>query len=236
MAVSIDLELAKRGQKESREGIVQQLRLHIQLAKDYEKELAEFGWTTEHTAKLEALLAKLESQVAIQAEAKDQSRHATLDQNAAFSEAKAFKRKLDLAVRRLFRKEKDPGVTIEAFEAGGVIGDSVVRLSSYLLKARPAVEKVKAKLLMGLADPLAELDRVKSALEGADTVQERKLQDLPEDTQQVYEAKGAALVEMADLLDTGRTAFDGNAVVKAKFNKDLIIAARKERKKAPPPA
>jgi hypothetical protein len=53
---------------------------------------------------------------------------------------------------------------------------------------------------------------------------------LPVATQQVYEAKGRVLEQIEDLNRAGRTAFDGNAAMMAKFNKDVLNRARKARK------
>lgn len=233
-----DMEAVKRGRKEPRLGIVSQAGVSIQLAKDKAAELAPFGWRPEDTAELERLHTLLKSELAEQAEAKDGSRLATADQNAAFSKAKALKRNLDRAVQSLFRRETGLPVTRDAFEAGGRIGESVPRMVGYLLKVLPAVEKVSGHLAkrMGGIDPVAAIKSVQAVLESADVTQERALADLPSDTLEVYEAKGKALTLLADLIGAGRSAFDGDAIEAAKFNKDLIVRARKERAQKQPTA
>lgn len=226
-----DMELAKKGQQEPRLGIVQQLGVLIALATHHETALEPWGWTPEDTAELQRIKALLESELAEQAEAKDGSKVATRTQNAALSEAKQLKRRLDRAVNSVFRREKDLPVTREAFEAGGTIKSSVPKMVGWLVKVRPSVEALSTRLAkrLGGMDPVATLDAAKAKLETADVVQERSLQDLPGETLAVYEAKGRALLLIAELNDAGRNAFDDDANEAAKFNKDIIVRARKAR-------
>lgn len=86
---------------------------------------------------------------------------------------------------------------------------------------------------MGLADAVAELDAIKADLDAAQTAQERGLDELPEATALIYEKKGRLLGLIEDLNAAGRTVHEGNALLGARYNKDLLLAARRTRSKKP---
>jgi len=229
--MAVDMALAKKGQKEPRLGIAEQLAVLIALATRFAVKLAEYDWPAEKTQELTAVKAKLESKMAEQAEAKDGKRSAGAAQAGALSKAKALKRNLDRAVRRVFRAEKNLPVNPEAFEVGRRVGDSVPVLLGWFVKVAPAVTALAPKLLkkMGGVEPVAALEAMRAELEKADVKQETSLSALPAETLEVYEAKGRALELIADLIDTAHSAFDDDAAVAAQFNKDIVVRARKAR-------
>ena len=229
--MAIDVALAKKGEKEPRLGIIEQIGVSVALARLHAARLAPYGWTPADTDALEAVGTQLKSGLAGQAEGKDGSRSALAAQNTALSQGKELKRKLDRAVRSVFRRKENGTVTAEAFEAGGTIGDSVPKLVGYFVKVEPAVAALAPALQkrLGGLDPVKAVQEARAALEGANVSQERAYQDLPADTLAIYEAKGRALTLLADLIDAGQNAFDGDATESAKFNKDLIVRARKQR-------
>ena len=103
---------------------------------------------------------------------------------------------------------------------------------AYLTTVEPQVKKIADKLAvpMGVEDPVAAVHKARHQLTSLDTEQEVKLADLPLDTLEVYERKGEAMQEISDLIDIAHNAFEENAVEAAKFNKDAIVKARKQRK------
>lgn len=226
-----DLALVAKGRSEPRLGLVQQLAVSLALARQHAAALAPWGWTPAETAELARAHDRLSSELAEQAESKDAKKRAFEAQAAAMAEAKALKRKLDRAVRSVFRTEQDLPVTPDAFHAGGTIDRSVPKMVAWLTTSRPAVVALAAHLAkrFGGADPVAALDEARTALTAADTRQEREVQDLPRDTLEVYEAKGRAMLLITQLNDAGRNAFDEDAHEAAKFNKDLVLRARKSR-------
>jgi hypothetical protein len=54
---------------------------------------------------------------------------------------------------------------------------------------------------------------------------------LPADTEKLYETKGRVLEWIEDVNRAGKSAFDGDAARVAVWNKDVLMRARKERKK-----
>jgi hypothetical protein len=79
------------------------------------------------------------------------------------------------------------------------------------------------------------LATAKQKLDTADTAQELTLANLPEETLKIYEAKGRVLEAIEDLNRLAKNAFAGQAEIIGKFNKDLLLRARKERKKVEDP-
>lgn len=77
---------------------------------------------------------------------------------------------------------------------------------------------------------------VDAGLASADATQELSLSALPADTLAVCERKGRVLRAIEDLNRAGKMAFDGDAVQIARFNKDILLRARKARAQAEVPA
>ena len=71
--------------------------------------------------------------------------------------------------------------------------------------------------------------KARIALEQADTTQENEWAQVPESTQRIYEAKGRLLEAIVELNRIGQIAFDGDAVTRARFNKDILLRGRKQK-------
>lgn len=235
--MAIRMDLVKKGRRERRAYLLQQLRKLVDLAKEEGVAGAletRANWTPEETAEGEEIHAALDTQVAAQAVAKDESKAGTLTQAEAFSEGKKLKRRLDRNVRRLFRKGGALPVTQDAFEVGHAIGDSVPKLSAYFGRVLGQLEKVNEPLgKLMKADPVALVREAKTNLDQADSAQERARENVPQETLQVYELMGRAMVFIADLIDAGHEAFDGEAEMAARFNKDILLRGRTSKKEAP---
>lgn len=226
--MAIDTRLAMKGGREPTRGLAQQGRVSVGLARAHEADLVLFGWPKADTDALEANVAALEVRAAQRKDERSGARGATSTERAALDAAKVFKRRLAGALPRATRQTKT-GVTQADFVAGATIGRSTSKMSDWLSKVRPAVARLDAELapFFGGKVASAELDAVKAALDGADTTQELAVAALPEQTQQVYELQGRVLEAIEDLNRAGRTAFEGQAEVAAKFNKDILLRARK---------
>jgi hypothetical protein len=229
----MDLQLAKKGKNEPRAGIVAQGTVHVGLGEQHADELAAAGWPVAHTALLKQQVAKLEEDGAGRAEAQDASRAATDKEHAAVDEAKRVIRRLRNALPIALRSAPE-GVTMQAF-ASGKLYRTTKRIREYLSDIRPSVEKLDAALAPffesaypGL-QPSAVVERARKALEGADQQQEVGLKGLPAKTVALYEVKGRVLQLIEDMNRVARIAFDGDAALLGKFNKDILLRARKKR-------
>jgi hypothetical protein len=236
--MAIDVRLARKGRGEPREGLIQQGKASVQIAKRHAAEIVAHGWPVEDTAQLEAGVSSLETEAAAQAEGQAGASGSTRAEREAIAEVKRFIRRLRNALPRALRDTKVQGVTAEAFHAGRDLGRSTPRLSDYLNRIRPSVVAIDEDLKRFFGGQLAsaELDAAKAALDAADAKQESAIEGLPEATQKVYEAKGRVLEAIEDLNRAGRSAFDGDAEKAAQFNKDILLRARRERKRSTDPA
>lgn len=227
----LDMELVRYGQREPLEGLLQQGRISAALAEAEAAILRGFGWTDADTRELKAGLGELEAQRSRQLDERRNAREATQLERNAMADARAFKRRLDLALRRYFRNTKSPAVLPSEFQLGSL--RTTPAISTYLLTVRVPLLKIASVIggMMGSEDPIAELDKLKAELDEVQVIQERAKDDLPEETAAVNELKGRVLRLINNLNDTGLAAFDGNALMRAKFNKDHLLAARTARPK-----
>lgn len=229
--MAVDMRLAAKGKSEPREALAQQGRAHITLAKQYADALIESGWSAEDTTALEQAVARLEETAGTEADTRVSLSDASDDESTSLSDAKSFIRRLRNALPRALRESQDKGVSAETFEAGDRLGRSAPKLAAYLGKIRPSVEALDPVLARHFNGKKASeaLDNVKSALEKTDSSQDSSLGDLPEPTLRLYETKGRVLEMIEDLNRAGRIAFEGQAETVGKFNKDILLRARRER-------
>lgn len=228
--MTVDMRLATKGGSEPRRGLVQQGNASVELAKKYATELAASGWSAEDTAGLEKNIARLELGAAKQADERGTARGASSAEQRAIDESKTFIRLLRNALPRALREANLPDVTAALFRAGGPLGRSTPKISDYLNRIRPSVaklDKLLAKHFKG-ASASELLDKTKAALDQANATQEVALAGLPQETLQVYEAKGWVLEGIEDLNRAGKSAFDGQAQLAGQFNKDILLRARRE--------
>lgn len=238
--MTLDQRLVNKGKGEPRDGLAQQGKVHVGLAKQYATDLADSGWSATDTVALAANVVSLEQAAGGQAAAYDHAGHTSTGESQAIDAAKAYIRRLRNALPRALRDASAPGLTLESFHVGEVLGRSTPRISKYLAMIRPGVETLDPALKGHFKGQTAsiELDAVKDALDLADTAQELARKNAPGNTLALYEVMGKVLEQIEDLNRAGKSAFDGDAATRGKFNKDILLRARKERSKktaeAPP--
>lgn len=231
--MTLDNRLANKGKDEPRDGLAQQGKVHVGLAKQYATELGDNGWSGEDTDELAANVVKLEQAAGSQAAAYDHAGHSSTAESQAVDSAKAYLRKLRNALPRALRESPSLGVAAASFHAGETLGRSTPKISKHLAAIRPAVATLDAALKPYFKSETAShlLDAVKSALNKADTTQELARKDAPGETRALYAVMGKVVEQIEDLNRAGKSAFDGDAATRAKFNKDILLRARKERVK-----
>ena len=229
-----DPRLVAKGRGEPRAALAEQGRYQVALAKEHEADLAKAGWPAADTAALAANVTTIESAAAAAADARGVARSTTVSEHDAVTEVKTFIRILRHALPRVLREHKDLGVTAAAFHAGATLGRATPKLSAYLATIAPALAKLDEALkpAFGGKSAVAEAARVKKPLDEADAIQETAQAGLPEDSLAVYEMKGRVLEAIEDLNRAGKIAFDGQATLVAKFNKDILLRGRRARKAA----
>lgn len=228
----VDARLVEKGADEPREALAEQGKASVELATKNAEALAKKKWTAAKTDELKSKVALLETEVAEQAEAFVGAVSAKDAKQIAIDNAKKFIREMRLALPECLRETAVKNVTAEAFEAGGPLRRDSKRISAYLTKIRPALVALDDDLkgYFGDVAPSTIVDTLKTELDTASAKRTVVLSELPEATQQIYEAKGRVLELIEDLNRAGKGAFDGDAVKMAQFNKDIVLRARRARK------
>lgn len=241
--MTLDNRLVAKGSREPRAGLAQQGKVHVGLATHHAAPLAAAGWAAADTTSLQANVTTLEGAVGTQAKAYDHADHTSSTESHALDEAKDFIRKLRNALPRSLRETPGTGLTLDSFRVGDTLGRSTPKISKYLAEIRPGVVTLDPALAKHFGGQMAsiELDAVKSALDHADTAQELARANAPGETLALYGVMGQVLEQIEDLNRSAGIAFAKDPATRAKFNKDILLRARKERPKkkaeaAPPPA
>jgi hypothetical protein len=231
---ALDPRLIAKGRSEPRAGLAQQGKVHVGLATHHAPELDGAGWSADDTAALQANVALLEGAVGIQSKAYDHASDTSTTESDAINNAKAFIRRFRNALPRALRESPGAGLTASSFHAGQTLERSTPKIAKYLAEIRPGVVTLDPVLAKHFKGQLAsiELDMLKTALDQADTAQELARKHAPTETLALYEAMGQVLEQIEDLNRAGKIAFDSDPGTRAKFNKDVLQRARKERAKA----
>lgn len=235
--MSTDRRLVVKGRNEPLQGLLEQVRYHIELAEQHSATLAEHNWTAQNTADLASELAALDSDKNRQLDERGQAKEMTRNEGNAISEAKALISKIRNIARMVVRKNPEAGVADEEFHAGGPLGRSAGKISEYLGKLRV----VAAKLDMAFAPYFKQqvlsklIDDARERLDAASAKQEVDMASLPEDTAAVYERKGRLLEHIEDLNAIARNAFHDAPEIRSKFNKDILNRGRRKRNRSEEP-
>jgi hypothetical protein len=244
LTLTLDQRLVNKGKSEPRDGLAQQGKVHVGLAQQHATELADSGWSAADTVSLAASVVSLEQAAGSQSAGYDHADHTSTTESDAIDGAKAFIRRLRNALPRALRDNPTHGLTLESFHVGDILGRSTPKISKYLAAIRPGVETLNVALQSHFKGQNAtiELDAVKGTLDHADTAQELARKHAPTTTLALYEVMGRVLEQIEDLNRAGKSAFDGDAATRGKFNKDILLRARKVREPkkpaeapAPPP-
>lgn len=230
--MTYDPQMVRKGSGVSLAALLDQARVSGKLYEEEAPVLGRFGFRAPQGRRLYALIDQLGSSQAAAADARTQAQQTTMTEREALAATKSFKR---LVVSAAADLEQDGTITSadrKAFLAGEELGRSTPKHSKYLGDISATLERLNDAFepLMGGINPIARLHEVKAALDGAQATQEFSLDALPADTAEVYAAKGELLGLIEKLNRTGQRAFDGDAVTRARFNKDLILRAVKARK------
>jgi hypothetical protein len=230
--MEIDERLVKKGKNEPRDGLMQQGKVHVALAKQFAAELTDGGWSSDDTIALEGYVTSLDSTVAAQAEARLTASAAAETAAGSVDGSKAFLRRLRNALPRALREAKEPGLSMSTFAPGESLKRSTPRLSAYLTRIQPSVAKLDNHLMKAFGGKMASevLVSIKSELDGADVTHEIAWRSLPKETLLVCETKGRVLEAIEDLNRAAKSAFDKQPETAALFNKDVLDRARRERK------
>lgn len=232
-----DEGLAGKGKREPLKGLVEQGAVQVGLAQRFAAELARRGWTAADTARLQQDLGLVDTERGKQVEARDEAHlKGGGGEQRAVQGAKDYIATLRLAAPGAVLRAQVAGVvdaSVKQFSSNGTLGRSTPALLDYLTRVAPVVARLDEHLkpYFDGQSAAALLAGVKQELSAADVTHEVALKGLPADTLQLYEAKGRVLAAIEEVNRVGRIAFRGQAELSGQFNKDLLLRARRERKK-----
>lgn len=241
---TIQERLIAKGAKEPLAGLAQQAEYTLGLCETFKKDLVEHGIPEAKLASLRETLTEIQTAAGKQTESWSTAQSKTRAEAVAIDNAKAFIHKLWNAAPLALRESGATDLTLNDFAGQGRAERSSPKLVAYLDRVQPHVAKLEAQLKPYFKgeSPVAILGNVRSALASADQSQELARAQAPDATAKLNEAKGRLLQHIEDVNRVAAIAFYGRADLYGRFNKDILLRARRSRSgKAdpvpePPPA
>jgi len=236
--MTFDMKLVVKGLHEPLDGVLSQARYLAALAKQYATELAQKQWSADDTTRLLSQAEAVDTAKSHQLDERTGALGDTAAQGRLVSESKTLIQKLRLALPLVLEDHgaELPEITKQTFAApGGQLGRSPSDISAYLNKIGPPVKQLDPYLAPYFdgATVSEQVAARKAALDEAVAMQDLSEANLPDEALAVQEQKGRVLKLIARLNAIGQLRFHGDAAMSGKFNRDLLLAARKKRKSAP---
>lgn len=238
--MTFDMMLVAKGLREPLLGVLQQARYHAELAQLHAEQLAEKTWTPADTNSLIAATNAVDNAKAKQIDERSDAYDNTRAQAAAVSQAKTLIQKFRY-ILPLVLSDNDGAVDDvdrkDFAVPGRQLGRSPTAVSAYLNQISPALAKLDPHLApyfdgQQFSVLIAEAKR---KLDHAAATQDLSTATLPEEALAVQEQKGRLLKLIDRLNAIGQLRFHGDATISGRFNRDILLAARKKRPAAPKP-
>lgn len=226
----VDMRMVIKGKRTPLKGLIDQSHVHAVLLTEFEPALLRNGWRPENTSQFRCVMAHVGTTQAAAIEARSKSMDNTRREEAARSAGKEYVSNVREAFKDLRADHPDRfnNLQVEGI-LGGHIAQSTPALIAYLDKSRPHVDALE-ELLMPYFDarPLLPVhDALREELGDSQGTQETELKKLPLETRRLYEAMGILLHLIEKMNRLGKKLSRGDAQTAARFNKDLILRARK---------
>ena len=218
--------LVRKGKAHSISSLAQAGRVAVGNASAHQHELGRRGWTPAKTDELSAEVDALLKDEAARTGARVDALESTQLEEAGRVEVKSLVRQLGMAMRILCREGAIEGLTPDHFAVGDAM-TGTPKMLVYLERTIPLAARLDAHLTRFFDGARVSelLEAARARLAAADTGQETARASLPADTLAVLERKGRILDLIDELNTVARIAFDGQAEVRAKFNKDILLRA-----------
>ncbi len=232
----LNARLVEKGKPFSVDSLLQQGRVIHELVREYQADLARRGFDETRAAAYKQQLDLLSGFIGDLGVARDGAKALTSDEGLARSEGKALVRSLREALRILLKDGPVEGVSMEQFAMNGNNMQSTKDVLAYLNAMASKVAPLDAHLARFFEGQKAS-ELVRAAwerLSDADALQEKTRLDLPNETLALLELKGRVLDLIEEINGVARIAFEGQAEIRGKFNKDLLYRGRRTRAKAAP--
>lgn len=216
--------LVLKGRWEPAAGLAQQAEYSLALWSEFEREMVGNGFSEEKAERMREVLRQVKA--AAETERWERRRDVALAVNGS----KAFIFRLRRAAPMVLRDRALSEPTTADFFPGQV-ERSVPRIIEYLERIRPHVKRLEPSFRPYFRDesPVLILDAVLTSLESVQSQQDLSATQLEDSSTAHDEAKGQLLHLVEDLNRVGAIAFHGRADVIGRFNKDLLLKARRSK-------
>ncbi|MBU1069912.1 hypothetical protein KJ975_10135 [Myxococcota bacterium] len=232
----LDQRLVEKGRQFAVDAVQKQGLFSYASAREHQAPLQLRGWPETMTDDLKAAVDALAAFLAARGVSFDEAKGLTQEEGAARSDGKVLIRVLREALIIVLKKGPVEGVSMEQFTNPGSALQSTKEIAAYLNAIGPKLVPVDAQLGRFFEGQKAS-ELVKAAWERlrmADMTQEQARKDLPQETLALLELKGRVIDLVEELNGVARIAFEGQAELRAKFNKDLLYHGRRSHAKAAP--
>jgi len=218
-----------KGKRDTTEKMLEQAEYSIAIGQEFKEKLFKRGFPETKMERLIAVTAELRTHAGNRYEGREDASGATRIETELREAAKDFARILFTAAPMVLRDANEKELTPESFAPGRALYCGSAAILGYLDNMRPLVTRFESGFqpYFGETSPSSELERISSALRKADTSQKTKMVAMPEATAKLYELRGRVLELIEDLNRVGRIAFADQPQVAARFNKDILLRARR---------
>lgn len=224
-------QFVAKGKREPTPGLVAQVDYQLALGEEFIATLEKFGYPKARLAELREGRAQLSAASGAQKETWDTARTKTFEESVAISAAKELIGRLVLAVPLALRDSPIPDVRSSDFYGAAEVDRSATAVLAFLDRIRPGIKKIDAALkpYFNGESPSAMLEATYTKVAEANQKQEAAHTGAPESTRVMNEAKGRMLQNIEDMNRVARLAFYGRAEVIGRFNKDILLRARRSK-------
>ena len=232
----LNARLVEKGKQYSLSAVTQQGRVLHGHAAEHLAELSPNGWTADDNAALGTNLGTLEDATSDRDKSREDAKSLTLDEGALRSEGKTLSRAIREMAWIVLKDGPVDGVAYDQFSVKGGRLDSTRDVLEYLKLLATRIAPLDTRLERYFGGKKASELALEAwqRLRDADVTQEMTRSELPAGTQALLELKGRVLDQLDELNAIARVTFDGQAELRAKFNKDLLLRGRRTRTKTEP--
>ena len=224
--------LITMGARESHEAMLEQIAKSLETEGLYVEKLRATGFPQAKHDEMVELQGKLGNLLAKRTDTTQGSKDDTRNQVAAVANLKDHFNKLH-TLMPIIERDYKPGVDVNCFKPKGRLGNSAKGLITHGKNTKEILTNLNDFFVSYFegASPIEEHNRLLKLAEDANAQQETSAEASPPLTAEINATKGRLLELLDDLNRVGRVAYMNNAEIAARFNKDILLRARRKGSK-----
>lgn len=222
-------QLVRKGRAEPTRGLIDQAEYTLGLVAEKKTALMACGLTEEEIVAMGNLRDELLRFISTRGASAVAAEEATREEERWVDRSKAYFRQLRLATPMAARKSTVTETELKRLVPAVPVRRSTPRIIEHLTNSRETVAKLDEALKPYFRgeSALAQHDAIRAGLLAAQRDQETKATATPEDTRELHVIKGRLLQMIEDINRIGQIAFPNEAEKSARFNKDILLRARR---------